>query len=181
MDGQHIVFPGGKYMSKRASVVAALVVSAVFTLWHSQLVMAQLTTGGIVGTVTDSTGSRVPGVAVTATEVATDTVTTVTSDSSGSYSITPLKIGGYTVTFEKTGFQRVIQKNVTLDIGQVVKIDSVLSVGAVSQTVEVTGAPPLLEEETSSLGTVETEKRIVELPLNGRNFFQACFSRSGSE
>src|ERR1700720_2551546 len=167
-------------MSKRTSFVAALVVCAVFTLWHSQLVTAQLTTGGIVGTVTDATGSRVPGVTVTATEVATDTATTVTSDSSGSYSITPLKIGSYTVTFEKTGFQRVIQKNVTLDIGEVVKVDSALTVGAVTQTVEVTGAPPLLEEETSSLGTIETEKRIVELPLNGRNFFKLAFLGPGA-
>jgi Carboxypeptidase regulatory-like domain/TonB dependent receptor len=167
-------------MSKRASFVAALVVCAVFTLWHSQLVTAQLTTGGIVGTVTDATGSRVPGVTVTATEVATDTATAVTSDASGSYSITPLKIGSYTVTFEKTGFQRVIQKNVTLDIGEVVKVDSALTVGAVTQTVEVTGAPPLLEEETSSLGTIETEKRIVELPLNGRNFFKLAFLGPGA-
>jgi hypothetical protein len=167
-------------MSKRTSFVAALVVCAVFTLWHSQLVTAQLTTGGIVGTVTDATGSRVPGVTVTATEVATDTATTVTSDASGSYSITPLKIGSYTVTFEKTGFQRVIQKNVTLDIGEVVKVDSALTVGAVTQTVEVTGAPPLLEEETSSLGTIETEKRIVELPLNGRNFFKLAFLGPGA-
>lgn len=167
-------------MSKRTSFVAALVVCAVFTLWHSQLVTAQLTTGGIVGTVTDATGSRVPGVTVTATEVATDTATTVTSDASGSYSITPLKIGSYTITFEKTGFQRVIQKNVTLDIGEVVKVDSALTVGAVTQTVEVTGAPPLLEEETSSLGTIETEKRIVELPLNGRNFFKLAFLGPGA-
>jgi hypothetical protein len=167
-------------MSKRASFVAAFIACAVFTLWQSQFALAQLTTGGIVGTVTDSTGSRVPGVAVTATELATDTATTVTSDASGSYSITPLKIGNYTVTFEKTGFQRVVQKNVTVDIGDVVKVDSALTVGAVSQTIEVTGAPPLLEEETSSLGTVETEKRIVELPLNGRNFFKLAFLGPGA-
>ena len=167
-------------MSKRASLVAALVVCAVSTLWQSQLALAQLTTGGIVGTVTDSTGSRVPGVTVTATEIATDTATTVTADASGSYSITPLKIGNYTVTFEKTGFRRLVQKNVTLDIGEVVKVDSVLTVGAVTQTIEVTGAPPLLEEETSSLGTIETEKRIVELPLNGRNFFKLAFLGPGA-
>src|SRR6202140_4334053 len=167
-------------MSKRASLVAALVVCAVSTLWQSQLALAQLTTGGIVGTVTDSTGSRVPGVTVTATEIATDTATTVTADASGSYSITPLKIGNYTVTFEKTGFRRLVQKNVTLDIGEVVKIDSVLTVGAVTQTVEVTGAPPLLQTETSSLGTIETEKRIVELPLNGRNFFKLAFLGPGA-
>jgi hypothetical protein len=107
-------------MSKCASFVAAFVVCAVFTLWQSQFAPAQLTTTSIVGTVTDSSGSKVPGVALTATEIATDTATAVTSDASGSYSITPLKIGSYTITFEKTGFQRVVQKNVTVDIGDVV-------------------------------------------------------------
>ena len=142
--------------------------------------LAQLTTGGIVGTVTDASGARVPEVSVTATEVSTSTATTVTADASGSYSITPLKIGEYTVTFQKPGFQRVIQTNVTIGIGQVIKVDSVLKVGAVSQTVEVTDAPPLLQEETSSLGTIETEKRIVELPLNGRNFFKLAFLGPGA-
>src|SRR6202035_287039 len=144
-------------------------------LWQSPTATAQLTTGGIVGVVTDPSGSRVPDVSVTATEVATSTATTVTSDSSGSYSITPLKIGDYTVSFQKTGFQRLVQTNVTIEIGQVVKIDPVLKVGAVTQTVEVTDAPPLLEGETSSLGTIETERRIVDLPLNGRNFFKLAF------
>ena len=167
-------------MAKRASVLATFVVCAVFTLWHAQLSTAQLTTGGIVGTVTDSSGSRIPGVIVTATEIETSTDTTVTADAAGDYSITPLKIGNYSVAFQKTGFQRVIQKNVSLDIGQVVKIDSVLKVGAVTQTVEVTGAPPLLEAETSSLGTVETEKRIVDLPLNGRNFFKLAYLGPGA-
>jgi hypothetical protein len=142
--------------------------------------MAQLTTGGIVGTVSDATGSRVPGVTVRATEVTTATTTTVTSDASGEYSITPLKIGQYTVTFEKAGFQRVVQTNVTLDIGQVLRVDPILKVGAVTQTVEVDAAPPLLEAETSSLGTIETEQRIVELPLNGRNFFKLAYLGPGA-
>jgi hypothetical protein len=148
--------------------------------WQLPSVRAQLTTAGIVGTVTDASGSRVPDVAVTATEVSTGTATSVTADSSGTYTINPLKVGLYTVTFQKTGFQRVVQENVTLGIGDVVKVDTVLKVGAVSQTVEVTGAPPLLEEETSSLGTIETEKRIVELPLNGRNFFKLAFLGPGA-
>jgi Carboxypeptidase regulatory-like domain len=142
--------------------------------------MAQLTTGSIVGTVSDASGSRVPDVTVTATEVATATSTTVTADASGSYSITTLNIGQYTVSFQKTGFQRVVQTNVTLDIGQVIRVDATLKVGAVTQTVEVTAAPPLLEAETSSLGTVETEKRIVELPLNGRNFFKLAYLGPGA-
>ena len=157
-------------MAKRTCFVASLMVFAVWMFFSAPSGMAQLTTGGIVGTVSDATGSRVPGVTVRATEVTTATTTTVMSDAAGEYSITPLKIGQYTVTFEKAGFQRVVQTNVTLDIGQVLRLDPILKVGAVTQTVEVDAAPPLLEAETSSLGTIETEQRIVELPLNGRNF-----------
>ena len=151
-------------MTKHTCFVVSLVVCAVSMFCSSPVVQAQLTTGGIVGTVTDASGARVPEVSVTATEVSTSTATTVTADASGSYSITPLKIGHYTVSFQKTGYQRVVQSNVTIDIGEVIKVDSVLKVGAVSQTVEVTDAPPLLQAETSSLGTIEEEKRIVELP-----------------
>lgn len=167
-------------MTKRTCCVVSLMVCVVLLVWQSPAALAQLTTVGVVGVATDSSGSRVPGVTVTATEVATSTATTVTTDDSGSYSITPLKIGEYTVSFQKTGFQRLVQTNVSIGIGQAVKIDPVLKVGAVTQTVEVTDAPPLLEGETSSLGTIETERRIVELPLNGRNFFKLAFLGPGA-
>jgi hypothetical protein len=167
-------------MTRRSCFLATLAFCTASTFWSAQLVRAQLTTGAIVGTVTDSSGSRVADVTVTATELATSTATTVTADASGDYSITPLKIGQYTVTFQKNGFQRVVQTNVTLGIGQVVRVDSILKVGAVTQTVEVNDAPPLLETETSSLGTIETEKRIVDLPLNGRNFFKLAYLGPGA-
>ena len=80
----------------------------------------------------------------------------------------------------KDGFQKLVQANVDVRIGQVVRLDVALKVGAVSQTVEVTGASPLLQTETSSLGTVETEKRIVDLPLNGRNFFKLAYLGPGA-
>src|SRR5712692_10177470 len=114
-------FPRGKLMTKRTCFVVSLVVCAVSMFCLLPVVQAQLITGSIVGTVTDATGSRVPDVTVTATEVATSTATTVTTDASGGYTITPLKIGQYKVAFQKTGFQRVVQDNVTLDIGQVVR------------------------------------------------------------
>jgi hypothetical protein len=167
-------------MAKRTCFVASLMVFAVWMFCSAPSAMAQLTTGGIVGTVSDATGSRVPGVTVRATEVTTATATTVSSDAAGEYSITPLKIGQYTITFEKAGFQRVVQTNVTLDIGQVLRLDPILKVGAETQTVEVDAAPPLLEAETSSLGTIETEQRIVELPLNGRNFFKLAYLGPGA-
>jgi hypothetical protein len=117
---------------------------------------------------------------VTVTQVDTSTSTTVNTDAAGEYVATNLKIGTYTVSFQKQGFQRSVQSNVDVGIGQVVRVDVALKVGVVTQTVEVTGAPPLLQTETSALGTIETEKRIVDLPLNGRNFFKLAFLGPGA-
>src|SRR5579862_8563147 len=165
-------------MTRHGNFKAALLICAVSMFSH--VVLAQLTTGGIVGTVTDPSGSRVPGVAVTATQVETSTTTAGTTDSSGNYGFTDLQIGTYSLTFQKEGFQRIVQSNVVLGIAQVIRFDIALKIGNVSQTIEVTDAPPLLQTETSSLGTIETEKRIVDLPLNGRNFFKLAFLGPGA-
>jgi hypothetical protein len=168
-------------MTKSACFKASVLVCAIALLWLNQpVVLAQLTTGGIVGTVSDPSGSRLPSVTVTATQIETSTVSTSVTDSSGNYVFTNLKIGKYSLTFQKEGFQRIIQSNVDLGIAQVIRFDTTLKVGSVSQTIEVTDAPPLLQTETSSLGTIETEKRIVDLPLNGRNFFQLTYLGPGT-
>jgi hypothetical protein len=168
-------------MTKRAYFKGSVLVCAIALLAFIQpLGFAQLTTGGIVGTVSDPSGSRIPDVTVTALQVETSTSTTTKTDSSGNYTFTNLKIGKYSLTFQKEGFQRVVQSNVDLGIAQIIRFDIALKVGSVSQTVEVTDAPPLLQTETSSLGTIETEKRIVDLPLNGRNFFKVAFLAPGA-
>jgi hypothetical protein len=168
-------------MTKRAYFKRIVLVCAIALFGFIQpLVFAQLTTAGIVGTVSDPSGSRIPGVTVTALQVETSTPTTTTTDSSGNYTLTNLKIGKYSLTFQKEGFQRIVQSNVDLGIAQVIRFDIALKVGSVSQTVEVTDAPPLLQTETSSLGTIETEKRIVDLPLNGRNFFKLTYLVPGT-
>ena len=168
-------------MFRRTCFQASLLICAVAMLWTAQpMVLAQLTTGRIVGTVTDPSGSRVPGVAVTITELGTGTVMTVTTDDGGSYTATPLKIGTYSVSFKKAGFEQSVESHVDVGIGQVVRLDVSLKVGGLTQTVEVTGAAPLLQTETSSLGTIESEKRIEELPLNGRNFFKLAYLGPGA-
>jgi carboxypeptidase family protein len=168
-------------MTKRACFKGSVLVCAIALFGFIQpLVFAQLTTAGIVGTVSDPSGSRIPGVTVTALQIETSTPTTTTTDSSGNYTFTNLKIGKYSLTFQKEGFQRIVQSNVDLGIAQVIRFDIALKVGSVSQTVEVTDAPPLLQTETSSLGTIETEKRIEDLPLNGRNFFKLTYLAPGT-
>jgi hypothetical protein len=150
-------------------------------LWSSpRVALAQVTTGKIVGVVTDSSGATVPGATVTITQVETAASITVTTDDTGTFSATALKIGTYTISVEKPGFQRVVQSDVNVGIGQVVRADIALKVGVATQTVNVTGSAPLLSTETSSLGTIETERRIVDLPLNGRNFFKLAFLGPGA-
>jgi hypothetical protein len=168
-------------MTTRTCFRATLLVCAVALLLAvPPLLLAQLTTGRIAGVVTDSSGSAIPDVAVTVTEVETATSTSVKTDATGNYLATNLKIGKYTVSFQKQGFQRSVESNVDVGIGQVVRVDVALKVGVVTQTVEVTSAPALLQTETSSLGTIETEKRIVDLPLNGRNFFKLAYLGPGA-
>jgi hypothetical protein len=165
-------------MTRHRSPRTAWLVCVVSLFCH--LASAQLITGGIVGTVTDPSGSRLPGVMVTVTHIETATSTTVETDDAGEYTTTALKIGTYSITFQKEGFQRKVQANVEIGIGQVARVDAMLQVGAITQTVEVTDAPPLLQTETSSLGTIETERRIVDLPLNGRNFFKLTYLAPGT-
>ncbi len=167
-------------MTRHTCFKASLLFFALSLICSSSSLLGQLTTGRIAGVVTDSSGSTVPDVTVSVTQVDTATSDTVTTDAAGNYIFTNLKIGQYSVSFQKTGFQRGVQSNVDVGIGQVVRVDFVLKVGMVSQTVQVTGAPPLLQTETSALGTIETEKRIVDLPLNGRNFFKLAFLGPGA-
>jgi len=167
-------------MTKRTCCQVVLVCALALLAREQPLLFAQVTTGGIVGTVSDPSGSRIPGVTVTATQLDTATPTTSISDASGNFTFTALKIGKYSLSFQKQGFQRVVQSNIDLGIAQVLRFDVSLKIGSISQTVEVSDAPPLLQTETSSLGTIETEKRIVDLPLNGRNFFKLAYLGPGA-
>ena len=108
----------------------------------SSALLAQVDRGGIVGTVTDSSGALVPGVTVTVTNVSTNQSTKLITDANGSYAANLLQIGSYTVAAEKEGFKRGIQSNVDVGVNQVVRVDLTLQVGEITQTVEVTSAPP---------------------------------------
>jgi len=131
---------------------------------------AQVDTGAILGTVEDQTGGVVPGAKVTLLNEGTGLPLTTTSAADGAYIFTPIKIGVYTITVEKEGFQRVTRPHVTLHVQEQVKVDVTLLPGQVTQTVEVTGAPPLLETQTSSVGQTVGQQAVNDLPLNGRNY-----------
>ncbi len=133
---------------------------------------AQSATGDITGSVADSTGASVAGATVTISNPATGANRSLVTNDQGIYSAPALNPGVYTVKVEKTGFQAQSRAGVELQVGQTANLDFALSVGNVSEVVEVTGGAPVLDTETTSVGTVIENRRIVELPLNGRNYLQ---------
>lgn len=130
------------------------------------------TQGEITGLVTDASGAVVPDVTVTVTQAATGATRSATTNESGGYSFPALQPGAYTLKVEKPGFKSIVQSDVQLQVQQTARIDFGLQVGDVSETIEVSGGGALLTTEDTTVGTVIENKRIVDLPLNGRNFLQ---------
>jgi hypothetical protein len=131
---------------------------------------AQSLFGTILGKVTDSSQAVVPNAKVTIRNTATNTARSLITDSSGDYQAPTLPVGEYEVTCEARGFKRAVTRSVNVAVDQRVRVDMQLEVGAVEQVVEVSTAAPLIETDTASQGMVVDNQRIVQLPLNGRNF-----------
>ena len=150
--------------------LALLALLLLTTCW---LGFGQGITGDILGTVQDSTGAVVPGAKIVLTAVDTGIKWESTSDASGDYLFAELKPRHYSMEASKGGLQTVTVSNIELLVGQRPRVDIVLHVGAVTQTVTVNaGGVQLLETQTSSVGAVIQQKPIVEIPLNGRDFMQ---------
>ncbi|HWW87564.1 MAG TPA: carboxypeptidase-like regulatory domain-containing protein, partial [Vicinamibacterales bacterium] len=125
----------------------------------------------IIGEVKDSTGAVLPGVTVTVVSKATNATRTTTSNAVGLFDIPALPPGPYTVRTEIEGF-KTATRDLELQVQQTARVDFTLELGTVAETATVTGVAPLVETENATIGTVIENKRIVELPLNGRNFLQ---------
>jgi hypothetical protein len=133
--------------------------------------MAQTAYGSISGSVMDQSGAAVADAQVTLTNLGTTEKRTQTTGPDGLYSFVNLIPGRYRIEAEKTGFKRTTVPEVVVEVGQSPRIDVTMQVGDVTQSVEVTGETPLLQQETSSMGQVVEQRKANELPLNGRNVF----------
>src|SRR5580765_5352419 len=131
---------------------------------------AQQTTGTITGRVLDQQGGAIPGATVTAKSATTGFTRTEVSDTEGVYRLSALPVGIYDVTAELQGFTTVSKKGVEVNVGQTQAIDFPLKVAQLAETVNVTGATPLIQTTASSVGAVVDVKRIESIPLNGRQF-----------
>lgn len=135
-------------------------------------ILALAQNSGIQGLVLDPTGAAVPDASVTITNVDTGVTTTVRTNERGFYTAPLLPQGTYRISVEKTGFSSVSRDNLKLDVNQTLRADFELKVGTVAETIEVSAAAALLESETTSMGQVIENKRIVEMPLNLRNYLE---------
>jgi len=142
----------------------------MFVLLTCASVFAQGTNGTVTGRVVDQQGSAVPGATVTAKSATTGFTRAEVSDSEGVYRLSALPVGIYDVTAELQGFTTVSKKGVEVNVGQTQAIDFPLKVAQLAETVNVTGATPLIQTTASSVGAVVDVKRIESIPLNGRQF-----------
>ena len=133
--------------------------------------LGQTPTGSLQGVVADSTGAVIPNATVTVVKTDTNATKILQTDSAGRYQVPLLSPGNYTVRVEAQGFRKDEQNNINVEVSENHPVDFKLSVGTESQTVEVSTTTANLETSTSATGAVITEKRIVDLPLNGRNPF----------
>ena len=130
----------------------------------------QVNTASLTGIVTDPQGAGVPNATVTVKNKATTVESSANTNDSGYYTFASLPVGAYTLQVEQQGFKKAVQENVNLEVGQKARIDLSLEVGAVTETVSVTTAPPTLSTQEASPGGVVESRMISDLPLSSRNW-----------
>ena len=132
---------------------------------------AQTALGAITGTVTDPQKAPLVGVEIVARHLGTSITHRATSNETGTYLITNLPIGNYELTAKSAGFKQTFRSGITVEVAQRFRLDLELQLGDVAERIDVVSEIPRIQTEDSSLGTVVEQKRIADLPLNGRHVF----------
>jgi hypothetical protein len=134
----------------------------------------------ISGTVKDASGLGVPDARITVTQTDTGVTRTAVTAASGAYSLPSLPVGPYRMEVRKEGFATFVQSRIVLQVDTAPTIDPVLTLGAVSQAVEVQAEAAMVESHSSGVGQVVNQQQVVELPLNGRQVTQLITLAGGS-
>ena len=164
---RHDRFSSSHISAFLGSILCAVGMLAVL-FGSMQLARAQEFRGTISGTVIDTTGAVIPGASIMIREVSTGTTNHTVSDAAGQYVIPFLLPGEYTISAEAKGFEAVIRKDVALQSQQHEVIDLKMTIGAATESVTVTGAPPQLDSANAAIGSVIDTQSVADLPLNGR-------------
>jgi len=148
-------------------------------LLSTAICWGQQATGTITGTISDPQNAVVPGAAIEIRNVATNAGFETTSNDAGFYNAPNLPVGEYTITASANGFKRAVRTGVGLQVGQNAQINITLDVGQVAETVEVQAEAPLVDTGSATLGVVIENRRVRDLPLNGRNALALTLLNSG--
>ncbi len=155
----------------RARWTAACFIVAI-SLLSPAFLAAQGASGRVLGRVADPSGAVLSAVKVTLTNEATSISRDALTNDSGDYSFVDVAPGTYTVQYELKGFKKNVQKNITVDVNQVVTLNSTLQIGESQETVEVTSEAPQVDTSSTQLGAVINDRSVNELPLNTRDTYQ---------
>lgn len=155
--------------------------AAMFILqFPASTAFAQVETARIEGTVTDTSSAVIPGATITITHVSTNSGFTTKSDAAGHYLSVPLRIGEYRVEATAQGFKHTVRSGIILQIQETAVINLQLEVGAVTESVDVTADAPLLATAEASQGQVIDNRKIVDMPLNGRDYIELALLSAGT-
>jgi hypothetical protein len=156
----------------KSSTALRIVANLLFALLASRFAPAQQITGTIRGTIVDPNGAVVSNATVTATQIETSLARITVSDREGRYVFLELPIGHYKVQVQAPNFEKYLQQGISLNVNQVATVNIPLRVGLDTQQVEVRADAALVQDTVSSLGEAVTQRQILDLPLDGRNFSQ---------
>jgi len=136
----------------------------------SPSLFGQAQSGTIVGTITDPAGAVISAAKVTLVNEGTNFTRSVSTNESGQFVAYSVPTGGYSLTVEQSGFQKLVRGGIQLTAADTLRIDLQLTVGSVQETIEVTESTPLLQSQTAVVSSLVTNQQMVEMPLNGRTF-----------
>src|SRR5882762_1837790 len=153
------------------SISSATVLAMAFCL-AAPFASAQSTGGRIRGTVIDPSGSAVPAANVTLINEANHATREVQTGANGEYVFLEVPVGNYEIDATSQGFKKYTRKGIVLNLNEVLSVDLTLQIGAATEIVEVTGAPPVVDTTSTQLGAVVNERSSTQLPLNTRDVFQ---------
>ncbi len=155
---------------------AAILIAGAFGASAS----AQLAnTTSLVGSVTDAAGATVSGASITAVNTATNDTYTAVTNSDGDYAIEFVKIGTYSITAKQPGFELLTKNGITVNYNQTIRTDFSLTVGQLSEHIEVSAAPPPIATDDASVKETVGERAVADLPLNGRDPLQLATTAAG--
>ncbi|MBZ5625736.1 MAG: carboxypeptidase regulatory-like domain-containing protein [Acidobacteriia bacterium] len=158
----------------------AIVFAVLLCLTASPLA-AQVTTAGIFGTVNDRSGAVVPGADVTVINIDTNFTRSTKSDAAGEYSLTALPLGPYRVEATVQGFKKYVQTGVVLDVSRNARVDVILDLGAVAETMLVTADAPLVNVANAQIGRTVENIEILQMPLVNRDLYSLLNLTPGVE